>query len=51
MCTTQITIVKQKDANEAAFLRCLTEDKDNDGRSYVDFLCHVHREIQTSLQT
>lgn len=44
----KLNIVKQKDPSENYFLRCLVEDKFNDQMSYVDFLCHVHREIQVA---
>eukprot|EP00052_Salpingoeca_macrocollata_P001715 m.27111 g.27111 ORF g.27111 m.27111 type:complete len:849 (-) comp11617_c0_seq1:48-2594(-) len=42
----RLSIAKQKDVSEATFGRLLVEDKHNDQMSYVDFLCHVHREIQ-----
>lgn len=44
----KLNVVKQKDVSENAFLRFLVEDKFNDQAAYVDFLCHVHREIQVS---
>jgi len=43
-----LRIIKQKDPTEAYFAAMLVEDKSNDALSYVDFLCLVHREIQTS---
>ncbi|EDQ85874.1 uncharacterized protein MONBRDRAFT_38641 [Monosiga brevicollis MX1] len=42
-----LIVVKDKDPNELQFNRLLVEDKFNDAQSYVDYLCHIHREIQT----
>jgi len=48
-----IQIVKQGDALEHWFHSYLYDDKMNlgsqDGMSYVDFLCHVHKQIQNKL--
>lgn len=44
----KLYVVRQKDPSEALFVRHLVEDKFNDHMSYVDFLCHVHREVQTA---
>lgn len=44
----KLWVVRQKDPSETLFVRHLVEDKFNDHMSYVDFLCHVHREVQTA---
>lgn len=44
----KLHIIKQKDPAENIFLRHMVEDKFNDLMSYVDFLCHVHREVQVA---
>ena len=41
-------IIKQKDPNELTFHQYLVEDKINDTMSYVDFICFVHKEIQST---
>ncbi|OMJ26584.1 Protein transport protein Sec24C [Smittium culicis] len=44
----KIQIVRQSiDSNEAGFAELLVEDKNNDNMSYMDFLCHIHRLIQS----
>jgi len=45
----EVSILKQGDALEPVFFLYLVEDKGVDTLSYVDFLCHVHRQIQTKL--
>ncbi|XP_006004983.1 protein transport protein Sec24C isoform X2 [Latimeria chalumnae] len=43
-------IVKQEDKLELLFKHFLVEDKNmNGGASYVDFLCHMHKEIRQLL--
>ena len=44
-----LTLVRPGDPAEAVFLSRLVEDKNNDGMTYVDYLCFVHRQIQLSL--
>ncbi|XP_063290737.1 protein transport protein Sec24C isoform X2 [Pelobates fuscus] len=46
----KLLIVKQDDKLEMLFKRLLVEDKNlNGGASYVDFLCHMHKEIRQLL--
>ncbi|XP_060519788.1 protein transport protein Sec24C isoform X2 [Cylas formicarius] len=46
----RLTIVKQKEKLEPIFRHFLVEDRGTDGSaSYVDFLCHMHREIRSLL--
>jgi len=46
----RLTIVRQRDKMELVMNRFLTEDRSSDGQaSYVDFLCHMHKEIRTIL--
>lgn len=43
-------VVKQEDRNELIFRHFLVEDKSaGGGASYVDFLCHMHKEIRQLL--
>ncbi|KFV65157.1 Protein transport protein Sec24C, partial [Dryobates pubescens] len=46
----KLIIVKQEDKLEMLFKRFLVEDKSlSGGASYVDFLCHMHKEIRQLL--
>lgn len=46
----KLTIVRQRDKLEPWFNHFLVEDKgDNGSSSYVDFLCHIHKEIRNIL--
>ncbi|KAK5848438.1 hypothetical protein PBY51_006052 [Eleginops maclovinus] len=46
----KLQIVRQKDKPEMLFRQFLVEDKSlHGGASYMDFLCHVHREIRQLL--
>ncbi|XP_053547979.1 protein transport protein Sec24C isoform X2 [Bombina bombina] len=46
----KLMIVKQDDKMEMFFKHLLVEDKNiNGGASYVDFLCHMHKEIRQLL--
>lgn len=46
----QLMVVKQEDKLELIFKHFLVEDKNNSGgASYVDFLCHMHKEIRQLL--
>ena len=46
----QLTIVRQRDKLEPWFNHFLVEDKGlNGSASYVDFLCHIHKEIRNLL--
>ncbi|XP_075466745.1 protein transport protein Sec24C isoform X3 [Ascaphus truei] len=46
----KLMIVKQDDKLEMFFKHLLVEDKNlNGGASYVDFLCHMHKEIRQLL--
>ncbi|KAF9959754.1 COPII coat Sec23p-Sfb3p heterodimer component [Mortierella alpina] len=47
-----LIIVRQgKDQVELEFSNLLVEDKNNDAMSYVDYLCAIHRMIQTEVTT
>ena len=49
-CPPQLTVVRQRDRLEAVFRHFLVEDKGSDGApSYVDYLCHLHKEIRALL--
>mmetsp|Transcript_20454 Transcript_20454/g.34894 ORF Transcript_20454/g.34894 Transcript_20454/m.34894 type:complete len:166 (+) Transcript_20454:3-500(+) len=41
-----VRVVTHKDPLEARFLGLLTEDRAQTSMSYVEFLCHIHRQIQ-----
>ena len=46
----QLMIVRQRDKLEPMFHQFLVEDRGANGTaSYVDFLCHIHKEIRTLL--
>lgn len=46
----QLTLVRQRDKLEMVFKHFLMEDRGLDGSaSYVDFLCHMHKEIRNLL--
>ncbi|XP_051897554.1 protein transport protein Sec24C [Pristis pectinata] len=46
----KLLLVKQEDKMEVLFKHFLMEDKSaNGGASYVDFLCHMHKEIRQLL--
>ncbi|XP_051530062.1 protein transport protein Sec24C-like isoform X9 [Myxocyprinus asiaticus] len=46
----KLIVVKQEDKLEMIFKHFLVEDKSNNGgASYVDFLCHMHKEIRQLL--
>ncbi|KAG7462609.1 hypothetical protein MATL_G00186610 [Megalops atlanticus] len=46
----KLMVVKQEDKLELIFRHFLVEDKSNSGgASYVDFLCHMHKEIRQLL--
>lgn len=43
----QLTLVRQRDKLETVFRHFLVEDRGTDGSPcYVDFLCHLHKEIR-----
>uniref|UniRef100_A0A7S0W6H9 Protein transport protein SEC24 n=1 Tax=Hemiselmis tepida TaxID=464990 RepID=A0A7S0W6H9_9CRYP len=44
-----LTVVRQKDAFEPYHMCYLVEDRQAHIVSYVDFLCHIHSQIQTKL--
>jgi len=44
-----VQLLKQDDAHALSFYNYLAEDKGHDAMSYVDFLCYVHKQIQTKL--
>eukprot|EP00127_Corallochytrium_limacisporum_P003300 Clim_evm149s147 gene=Clim_evmTU149s147 len=44
-----IIVIKQRDALEPQLLHLLAEDVTNDGPSYVDHLCNLHRFVQARL--
>jgi len=46
----RLTVVRQRDKMELVMNRFLVEDRSSDGHpSYVDFLCHMHKEIRALL--
>lgn len=46
----QITLVRQRDKLENVFKHFLIEDSGlNGSASYVDYLCHLHKEIRQLL--
>lgn len=46
----QLTIIRQRDKLEPWFNHFMAEDKGANGSSsYVDFLCHIHKEIRNLL--
>ncbi|XP_076263106.1 COPII coat complex component secretory 24CD [Rhynchophorus ferrugineus] len=46
----RLTIVRQREKLEPVFKHFLVEDRGSDGSaSYVDFLCHMHKEIRNLL--
>jgi len=46
----QLTIVRQRDKLEPLFQQYLMEDRSSNGSaSYVDYLCHIHKEIRNLL--
>merc|ERR1711976_391792 len=50
--TLKLTIVRQRDKLEIVFKRFLCEDRSGASESnfsYVDFLCHMHKEIRAML--
>lgn len=42
-----IRVLKRGDPAETLFYNCLVEDKNPAGMSYIEFLCAVHRQIQS----
>ncbi|PVU99142.1 hypothetical protein BB559_000970 [Furculomyces boomerangus] len=47
-----IQVIRQAyDSHEIAFANTMVEDKNNDNMSYVDYLCHIHRQIQTETRS
>lgn len=50
--TLQVVMARQnRDGMEVEFANNLVEDQNNDAMSYVDYLCHVHRVITSSLSS
>ena len=45
-CQTHVHVVKQGSSIESDFLSLLVEDSNSHGKSYVEHLCEVHRQIQ-----
>ncbi|KAG8464021.1 hypothetical protein KFE25_000189 [Diacronema lutheri] len=45
----RVQISSADDARDLRFLAMLTEDRSQAAMSYVEFLCHVHRQIQAKL--
>ena len=39
-------VAKRGDPLEVAFFNSMVEDRTGGGMSYVEFLCHIHRQIQ-----
>jgi protein transport protein SEC24 len=45
----RLRIAKKGDPYYPAFVNLLVEDRSTAGMSYVEFLCHVHRQIQDKM--
>jgi protein transport protein SEC24 len=45
----RLRVVRKGDPLEGAFLNALLEDRSPSGMSYVEFLCHIHRQIQNKM--
>jgi len=46
----KLIIIRQRDKLEPVFMQYLVEDRGSSGSSsYVDFLCHIHKEIRNLL--
>ena len=46
----RLRVVRRGDPEEAAFFSALVEDRSPAaGMSYVEYLCHLHRQIQNRL--
>jgi protein transport protein SEC24 len=45
----KLVIIRQRDKLEPVFLHYLMEDRTGSTSSYVDFLCHIHKEIRNLL--
>lgn len=49
-CIRQVTVVRQRDKLENVLRHYLIEDRSGNGAaSYVDYLCHLHKEIRAIL--
>ena len=42
-----VRVLVAKDPHEGRFLSMLTDDRAQASMSYVEFLCHIHRQIQS----
>ena len=42
-----VRVLIAKDPSEGRFLSMLTDDRAQASMSYVEFLCHIHRQIQS----
>jgi protein transport protein SEC24 len=45
----RVQIASADDGRDLRFLAMLTEDRSQAAMSYVEFLCHIHRQIQNKL--
>lgn len=45
----RVYVIRQRDGSEAKWNLQMMEDAGLDTMSYVDFLCYMHRQIQSSL--
>lgn len=45
----RLRVAKKGDQTFSQFMNLLVEDKSTAGMSYVEFLCHVHRQIQEKM--
>ena len=43
----RLRVTRTGDPLEHRVMSMMIEDRQNTGQSYVEFLCHVHRQIQT----
>lgn len=49
-CIRQVTVIRQRDKLENVLRHYLIEDRSGNGAaSYVDYLCHLHKEIRAIL--
>jgi protein transport protein SEC24 len=44
-----VRVLVAKDPLEAQFLSKLVDDRAQTSMSYVEFLCHIHRQIQSKI--
>lgn len=45
----RVHVLRDRDPAESQFFSRLIEDRTTSQKSYVEYLCHLHKEIQTKL--